>query len=67
MEFEKGDSVEAKLARSVDQLEAVFQAWVYQKNNLVGGSVKEFKEYALKVTQKNESSEILEILSEIDL
>ena len=47
-EFTAGKTMEAKFAKSIDQLEAVFQAWVYQKNNLVGESVGEFLEYAKK-------------------
>ena len=67
MEFEAGKTMEAKFARSMDQLDAVFQAWVYQKNNLVGNSVKEFKIYAKKVAQENKNQSILDILYDINL
>ena len=67
MEFEAEKTKEAKFARSMDQLDAVFQAWVYQKNNLVGDSVKEFKVYAKEVAKKNSNQSILNILDNIDL
>lgn len=67
MEFEVGKTKEAQFAQSMDQLESVFQAWVYQKNNLVGDSVKEFKVYAEKIARENKSESILEILESIDL
>ena len=51
----------------MDQLEAVFQAWVYQKNNLVGESVKEFKKYAKETAEKNVNINIFEILDEVEL
>lgn len=59
--------MEAKFAKSIDQLEAVFQAWIYQRNGLVGESVGEFLEYAKKVAIENEQKEVLEILDSIDL
>ena len=59
--------MEAKFAKSIDQLEAVFQAWVYQKNNLVGESVGEFLEYAKKISKENEQKEVLEILESSSL
>jgi len=67
MEFEAQKTKEAKFVRSMDQLEAVFQAWVYQKNNLVGESVKEFKKYAKETAEKNGNINILEILDEVEL
>ncbi len=66
-EFTAGKTMEAKFAKSIDQLEAVFQAWVYQKNNLVGESVGEFLEYAKKISKENEQKEVLEILESISL
>ena len=66
-EFIAGKSAEAKFAKSIDQLEAVFQAWVYQRNNLVGESVGEFLEYAKKVAKENEQGEVMEILKSIEL
>ncbi len=66
MEFEAQKTKEAKFAKSIDQLEATFQAWVYQKNFLVGDSVAEFKEYAIKIAIENDSKEILEILESVE-
>lgn len=66
-EQEIGNSKEALFVQSMDQLEAVFQAWLYQKNNLVGDSVKEFKVYAEKVARENKCESILEILKSISL
>lgn len=66
-EFTAGKTIEAKFAKSIDQLEAVFQAWVYQKNNLVGESVEEFLVYAKKVTKENDQGEVMEILESIKL
>ena len=66
-EQEIGNSKEALFVRSMDQLEAVFQAWLYQRNNLVRDSVKEFKVYAEKVAKENKCESILEILRSISL
>ncbi len=65
-EQERGNSKEALFVRSIDQLEAVFQGWFYQKNNLVGNSVKEFNIYAKEIAKKNGNKEILEILESMD-
>ncbi len=66
LEFEESESMEAKFVKSMDQLEATFQAWLYEKNNVVRKSVLEFKEYALSVTKKNEQKELIEILENLN-
>jgi 5'-deoxynucleotidase YfbR-like HD superfamily hydrolase len=58
--------LEARFARVVDQIEAVFQAFKYKKENKVGDSVKEFQIYALKVIEKEGLEELREVIENIE-